>query len=176
MDQKQFKAMVVGTVLVDAMAVNLADVVAPNNKVENEYAVLGVMSDLEKRFFFLAYQKREAVIEKEKEILIICENCEKDEDSDGCPLVTGQIKKQLKELENQTKQISALMWSLIQLRLGSRNMAIREGFKIEFTKDGRRAIDDRPVIKTILRDLNDEDGFHDPIMDFLHILSGSGRF
>lgn len=128
MDQEQFKAMVKGTILEDAMKVDLADVVAPDDKVEDENAVLGVMSDLEKRFLFLAHQKRDA-------IAAICAECKKgdknrDEEDAFCHqhILPGD--------KEQSEQIAKLMWMLIEMRLGSDNMSIRESFQIESSKNG----------------------------------------
>jgi len=127
MDQRQFEAMVKGTIFEDVMAVDLVSVVAPEDKVENEDAILGTMNDLEKGLYFLACQKKES-------FEAICAECKEGDKSDD---EEEALCLQLNEAKEKVSQITELMWKLIEMRLGSNNMAIREDFQIESKKDGR---------------------------------------
>ena len=144
MDQKQFEAMVKGTVLAEAMDVNLVDVVAPDDKVKNKDAVLGVMNDLEKRLYFLAHQKQGS-------FAAICADCTGDKDDKD-----DDVCRQSKEFKRQSKQIAELMWKLIEIRLGSGSMSIQEGFQIELIKDYKSG-------GTHIIELGFGGGFSDPL-------------
>ena len=125
MTEEQVKALgkiIKGTVLEEIMNVDLAKDV-PLSPVKNKDAVVGIMKELEQRFFILAFDKvdfLQKMREEHKENQKVCQKFE--------------------ELQKQILRISEITKAFIGLRFDSKNLVVRKGFQLEDLQSAFRLV------------------------------------
>lgn len=122
LSQRWYREMLQESDFLEAMAVDLGEIMEPEEEVQDEDEILGIMNEMEKRFLVLAVNKFQAA-------KAACKVCAQKEDRS--PEEKEEFCARRRENMAEATRIRNLMWELIELRLGSRPMAIRKGFRLE---------------------------------------------